>query len=200
MTLDRPLGTSLFGMTGLSPASPPAKTLPPRSRRGLRAVIFVLSVALLGLGAGLAYSSNSARAWHDTAVSSATQLGAAQRQRDDVRAQLASTQSQLAATKQELSDLAAQPSVATDPVPPLAGGPAQVGDQAAYLAETVALSDRVSQELGTCVTEVQTFSSYLIQYQGQDKTNRLDFARQVNTDCTLAKTDNATLAQRLATP
>jgi hypothetical protein len=166
----------------------------------LRAVIFVLSVALLGLGAGLAYSSSSARAWHDTAVSSATQLGAAQRQRDDVRAQLASTQSQLVATKQELSELAAQPGVATDPVPPLAGGPAQVGDQAAYLAETVALSDRASQELGTCVTEVQTFSSYLIQYQGQDKTNLLDFARQVNTDCTLAKTDNATLAQRLATP
>lgn len=194
MTLDSALGTSLFGMTGLS-----AKTPPARSRRGLRAVIIVLSVALVGLGAGLAYSSNSARAWHDIALSRATELGAAQRQRDDVKAQLASTQSQLESTKQELTDLTAQSNGATDPVPSLAGGQAQVGDQAAYLAETVALSARVTQELDTCVTEVQTFSSYLIKFQGQDLTNLLDFSRQVDADCNLAKSDNATLAQRLAT-
>jgi len=199
MTPDSALGTSLFGMTGLSAKTPPAKTPPARSRRGLWAVIIVLSFALVGLGAGLAYSSNFARGWHDTAVSRATELGAAQRQRDDVKAQLASTQSQLAATKQELTDLTDKSNVATDPVPSLTVGPAQVGDQAASLAETVALSDRVTQELGACVTEVQTFSSYLIKYQGQDMTNLLDFARQVDTDCSLAKSDNATLAQRLAT-
>jgi hypothetical protein len=199
MTPDSALGTSLFGMTGLSP-----KTVPARSRRGLRAVIIVLSLALVGSGAGLAYSLNSARTWHDIAVSRATELGAAQRQSDGVKAQLVSTQNQLAAAKQELTDLTDQSNGATDngatdPVPPLAAGPAQVGDQAAYLAETVALSDRVTQELGTCVTEVQTFSSYLIKFQGQDLTNLLNFSRQVDADCTLAKTDNATLAQRLAT-
>jgi hypothetical protein len=194
MTLDSALGTSLFGMTGLSPESPPA-----RSRRGLRAVIIVLTLALVGLGAGLAYSLSSARDWRDIAVSSATELGAAQRQRDEVKAQLASTQSQLEAAKQELSDLTSRSNGATDPVPPLAAGQAQVGDQAASVSETVALSNRVTQDLDICVTEVQSFSSYLIKYQGQDLTNLLDFSRQVDADCTLAKTDNATLAQRLAT-
>jgi septal ring factor EnvC (AmiA/AmiB activator) len=194
MTPDSALGTSLFGMTGLS-----AKTPRAQSRRGLWAVVVVLSLALVGLGAGLANSVHSARVWQDTALRRTTELSAAQRQRDDLKAQLASMQSQLEATRQQLTDLTDQSNGAASQPPSLAGRPVQAGDQAAYLAEMVALSDRMTQDLDICVTEVQSLSSYLLQYQGRDMTNLLDFSRRVGTDCKVAKSDNATLAQRLAT-
>lgn len=142
---DSAADTSLFGMAGLPDASPST-----RSRRMWVTAIAVLSLAVLGLGAGIAYSLNSARAWQDTASRSATELRIARGQLDDVQARL------------------------------------------------VVLSDRVTMELDTCVRDLQTLSTNLVAYQGEDMTSLLDLAGQADTDCTLARSDNAVLAQRLA--
>lgn len=171
---------------------------PARSRRGLWVVIVLLTLALFVAAGGFAYSTHAAQSWRDTAVRTANTLQSTQQQREAFKTQLAATQVQLDSTKKDLAGVTTQYNQATDRIRSLADEKAQVGDQAAYLLETVALSDRVTKELDTCVSDLETFSSYLIQYQGQDMTNLLDFAGQVDTDCHLAKSDNAVLGQRLA--
>lgn len=171
---------------------------PPRSRRGLRLVIVLLSLGLIVAAGGFAYSTHAAQSWRDTAVRTASTLQSTQQQREAFKTQLAATQVQLDSTKKDLAGVTTQYNQATDRIRSLADEKAQVGDRAAILAETVALSDRVTRELDTCVSDLETFSSYLIQYQGQDMSNLLSFAGQVDTDCNLAKSDNAVLGQRLA--
>ena len=176
-----------------------AVPVPARSRRGLRVGIVLLSLALIVAAGGFAYSTHAAQSWRDTAVRTASTLQSTQQQREAFKAQLAATQAQLDGTKKNLAGVTTQYNQATDRIRALANEKAQVGDQAAYLLETVALSDRVTKELDTCVSDLETLSSSLIQYPGQDMTYLLDFARQVDTDCNLARSDNAVLAQRLAT-
>ena len=175
-----------------------AVSVPARSRRGLRVGIVLLSLALLVAAGGFVYSARSAQSWRDTAGRTANTLKSTQQQREAVRTQLAATQFQLDSTKTNLAGVTTQYNQATDRIRSLADEKAQVGDQAAYLAETVALSDRVTKELDTCISDLETFSTYLIQYQGQDMSNLLDFAGHLDTDCHLAKSDNAVLGQRLA--
>lgn len=179
--------------------------VPAKSRRGLWLVIGLLSLALLVTAGGFAYSAHSAQSWRDTADRTASELNSTRQQREDFKAQLAASRVQLASTEGDLASVTTKLNEATtnynratDRIRSLANEKAQVGDQAAILAETVVLSDRVTKELDTCVSDLQTFSSYLIQYQGQDMTNLLGFAGRVDTDCNLAKSDNAVLAQRLA--
>jgi septal ring factor EnvC (AmiA/AmiB activator) len=181
-----------------APYLPAHQSVPAESRRGLWIVIGLLSMSLFVAAGGFAYSAHSAQSWRDTSGRTARDLNSTRQQREDFKAQLAATQVQLEATKGDLATVTTNYNQATDRIRSLANEKAQVGDQAAILAETVALSDRVTNELDTCVSDLQTFSSYLIQYQGQDMTNLLGFAGKVDTDCSLAKSDNAVLAQRLA--
>jgi hypothetical protein len=73
MAVDNGPSISVFDMAGLPTAVPRVK-----SRRLLWTANARLSLAVVGLGAGFAYSTNSAGAWHDTAFRSATDLGVAQ--------------------------------------------------------------------------------------------------------------------------
>jgi uncharacterized protein involved in exopolysaccharide biosynthesis len=70
------------------------------------------------------------------------------RQRDDL-------DSQLQTTKEDLADTVRKYNKANDRIRSLANEKAQVGDQAAFLAETVALSNQVTIELDACVNDLK---------------------------------------------
>lgn len=193
MTVASPANTGLDGASG--PQTQPRRS---KSRRGLWAAIIALSLVVLAAGSGFAYSSNSARTWHDTATRTATELTTTQRQRDELKTQLASTQSQLDGTKKELGDLTAKYKEATDRIRALANEKAQVGDRAAYLDETVAISNQVTMELGGCVDNLQTLQGYLVNFQSYDATELIKYATDINDACNQARADNAILAKRLA--
>jgi hypothetical protein len=193
MTVASPANTGLDGAS--EPQAQPSRS---KSRRGLWAAIIALSVVALAAGSGFAYSSNSARTWHDTSTRTATELGTTQRQRDELKTQLASTQSQLDGTKRDLGDLTGKYKEATDRIRALANEKAQVGDKAAYLDETVAISNLVTKELGGCVDNLQTLQGYLVNFQNYDSTQLINYATDINNACNQARSDNAILAKRLA--
>jgi len=174
-----------------------AVPVPARSRRGLRVVIVLLSLALIVAAGGFAYSTHSAQSWRGTAGKTANTLEATQRDREAIKTQLAATQVQLDGTKKDLAGVTTQYNQATDRIRSLADEKAQVGDQAAYLAETVVLSDRVTQELDTCVSDLQSLEGYLVNYQAYDSTSLIQYATDINSSCDSARSDNAALAKRL---
>lgn len=174
----------------------------PASRRPRRAwprtlLLVFLVLALVGVSTALAYSVRSAGAWRDDANLKAADLVSVRKQRDDLSAQLKSTQTTLASTRTQLADTTAKFNAASDRIRSLANEKAQVGDQAALLAEAVALSQRVSTELDTCVTQLQRLQGYLVDFQSYDLEALIAYARGVNDGCDRAKSDNAALAAKL---
>lgn len=174
-----------------------------RSRRGLRVVIVLLSLALFVTAGGLAYISHVAQSWRDTADRTTKVLNSTRQQRDDLgtqlaatqtqlattRSQLATTQADLATTQKDLGDLTTGYNTATDRIRSLADEKAQIGDQAAFLAETVALSDTVTQELDGCVSNLQKqkLQSYLIDFQSYDQVELMQYITDINDGCNKAR-------------
>jgi septal ring factor EnvC (AmiA/AmiB activator) len=182
---------------GAGPEIDAFMSVPARSRRGLRVVIVLLSLALLVAAGGFAYSTRSAQSWRDTAGRTANTLKSTQQQREDFRAQLAATQVQLDSTKKDLAGVTTQYNQAADRIRSLADEKAQVGDRAAILAETIALSRTVTQELDTCVNNLQALQGYLVNYQAYDSTSLNRYATDINGSCDSARSDNAALAKQL---
>jgi septal ring factor EnvC (AmiA/AmiB activator) len=174
-----------------------AVSVPARSRRGLRVVIVLLSLALLVAAGGFVYSARSAQSWRDTAGRTANTLKSTQQQREAIKTQLAATEVQLDSTKKNLAGVTTQYNQATDRIRSLADEKAQVGDRAAILAETIALSRAVTQELDTCVNDLQALQGYLVNYQAYDSTSLIQYATDINSSCDSARSDNAALAKQL---
>jgi septal ring factor EnvC (AmiA/AmiB activator) len=174
-----------------------AVSVPARSRRGLRVVIALLSMALLVAAGGFVYSARSAQSWRDTAGKTANTLKSTQQQREAVKTQLAATEVQLDSTKKNLAGVTSQFNQATDRIRSLANEKAQVGDQAAILAETIALSGTVTQELDQCVTNLQSLESYLVDSQAYDPASLMKYTTDINGFCDSARSDNAALAKQL---
>jgi Tfp pilus assembly protein PilO len=174
-----------------------AVSVPARSRRGLRVVIVLLSLALLVAAGGFVYSARSAQSWRDTAGRTENTLKSTQQQREAVKTQLAATEVQLDSTKKNLAGVTTQFNQATDRIRSLADEKAQVGDQAAYLAETIALSRTVTQELDQCVTNLQSLESYLVNSQAYDAASLMKYTTDINGFCDQARSDNAALAKQL---
>jgi septal ring factor EnvC (AmiA/AmiB activator) len=174
-----------------------AVSVPARSRRGLRVVIVLLSLALLVAAGGFVYSARSAQSWRDTAGRTANTLKSTQQQREAIKTQLAATEVQLDSTKKNLAGVTTKYNQATDRIRSLADEKAQVGDQAAILAETIALSRTVTQELDTCVNNLQALQGYLVNYQAYDSTSLIQYATDINGSCDSARSDNAALAKQL---
>ena len=173
------------------------ESVPARSRRGLRVVIVLLSLALLVAAGGFVYSARSAQSWRDTAGRTANTLKSTQQQRETVKAQLAATEVQLDSTKKNLAGVTTQFNQATDRIRSLADEKAQVGDRAAFLTETIALSGTVTQELDTCVNDLQALQGYLVNFQAYDSASLIQYATNVNGSCDKARSDNAALAKQL---
>ena len=174
-----------------------AVSVPARSRRGLRVVIVLLTLALFVAAGGFAYSTHVAQSWRDTAGKTANTLEATRQEREAIKAQLAATQIQLDGIKKNLASVTTQYNQATDRIRSLADEKAQVGDQAAILAETIALSRAVTQELDTCVNDLQSLEGYLVNFQAYDSASLIQYATDINNSCDQARTDNAALASQL---
>ena len=105
-------------------------SVPARSRRGLRVVIVLLSLALLVAAGGFVYSVRSAQSWRDNARRTANTLNWTQRQREAIKTQLATNEPQLDRTKKTLADVTTQFNQATDRIRPAADEKADAGEQA----------------------------------------------------------------------
>jgi septal ring factor EnvC (AmiA/AmiB activator) len=182
---------------GSDPENYTTESVPARSRRGLRVVIVLLSLALLVAAGGFVYSARSAQSWRDTAGRTANTLKSTQQQREAIKTRLAATEVQLDSTKKNLAGVTTQFNQATDRIRSLADEKAQVGDRAAILAETIALSRAVTQELDQCVTNLQSLQTYLVNSQAYDPASLIQYATSVNGSCDQARSDNATLARQL---
>lgn len=178
----------------------------PRRRWPYVVVIVVLVAAVAGAGTALVQSSRAAEGWRAVANQRAADLAVTRGQRDALGSQLSAANSQLSAAKGQLvaarstlAETTAKFNSASARIRALAAEKAQVGDQAALLAESVALSKRVSAELDTCVNNLQQLESYLVDFQNYDTTSLVAFTSQINAGCDQARSDNATLVQQLGT-
>lgn len=166
----------------------------PEPQRRVRWWPFVLSVVVLcliaaGLGAGFAYSTNSAQEWRTSANRSSQDLATMTKQRDDLNVQAGDLQT-------KLSDMTTQFNTATDRIRSLSNEKAQVGDQAASLATLVATSQQVTKEMDLCISDQRNFTSYLANHSS-DYTSIMNSARQADTDCNRARADSSALSSKL---
>lgn len=164
-------------------------------RRPIRIWPFiVLIVALVltaaALAVGFSYSNNSAQEWRNTATKSAQDLAAMTKDRDDIQAQAADLQA-------KLGDMTNQYNTASDRIRSLSNEKAQAGDQAAVFATFLAMSQKVTQEMDTCIRDQQIFTSYLANYRPGDYAAALSSARQADSDCNKARADSDALSKEL---
>jgi septal ring factor EnvC (AmiA/AmiB activator) len=152
--------------------------------------IVVLCLVAAGLGAGFAYSTNSAQEWRTSANKSAQDLAAMTTQRDGLKVQAGDLQT-------KLSDMTTQFNTATDRIRSLSNEKAQIGDQAASLATLVVMSQQVTKEMDLCISDQQKFMSYLANYRPSDYASAMNSARQADTDCNRARADSSALSRTL---
>ncbi|MGY4542828.1 chorismate mutase [Arthrobacter sp. UYNi723] len=153
--------------------------------------IIALSVIAAGLAAGLAYSTNSAQEWRNSAQESDAKLVSMTTQRNDLSKQAADLRSQL-------GDMTAQYNTASDRIRSLSNEKAQTGDEAAYYATILVLSRSVTSGMDACIRDLQTLQTYLVKYASYDPVALGDYARQINTGCNQARSASDDLSRKLA--
>lgn len=166
--------------------------------------IIVLALGVLGLGAGYAYSTNSAEQWRVTADKTSRDLASMTADRDSLASQLADTTTkfhdattQLRDTTTKLNDTTSQLNDANGRIRSLANEKAQLGDNAAVLAELVAASQNVSTEMSTCIGDLQKLQTYLVNSSAYDQASLLRVVRGVNSECNTARADSDSLTQKI---
>jgi predicted nucleic acid-binding Zn-ribbon protein len=152
--------------------------------------IVILCLISAGLGAGFAYSTNSAQEWRASANRTSDDLATMTKQRDGLKAQVGDLQT-------KLSDMTTQFNTATDRIRSLSHEKAQAGDQAASFATLLVMSQQVTKEMDLCITDQQNFMSYLANYRASEYTSAMNSARQADTDCNRARADSNALSKKL---
>ncbi|WP_087874509.1 hypothetical protein [Arthrobacter globiformis] len=174
--------------------------------------IVVLALVAAGLGAGFTYSTYSAQEWRSTATKTADDLSktsddlsAMTEQRDgfksdaqDLQNRLDDLNSELTETQNKLAGVTTDYNTATDRVRSLADEKAQAGDDAAYMATLVAMSQGVTAEMDTCISDLQELQTYLVDLSSYDLDDVITYARQINDGCNKARADSDALSQKLA--
>lgn len=165
----------------------------------------VLSVIAAGLGGGFAYSTYSAQEWRSSAQKTSDELAAVTKQRDsfksdaeDLQARLDDVNSELADTQQKLAGVTTDYNAATDRVRSLADEKAQVSDDAALMATLVAMSQGVTEEMDTCIGDLQKLQTYLVDFSSYDSEALITYARRINDGCNKARADSDALSKKLA--
>lgn len=182
--------------TGGRPPGPPRtrRQQPRRSGRWASLVALALLVAALTTVTVLLTRSNdSARAWQQEANTRSSELSAMTSERDRLAKDLKST-------KSELADAATRYQDASDRIRSLADEKAQVGDQAAWLSQVTTLSKQITEQLDTCVSNLQKLQGYLTKPQDFEPDSLSEYARQVNEQCDQAKANSGRLADLLGAP
>ena len=174
--------------------------------------IIVLSLVAAGLGVGFAYSTYSAQEWRSAANKTSDDLAktsddlvAMTKQRDDLKIdaqelqnRLDGVNSQLADTQKQLDGVTSDYNTATDRVRSLADEKAQVGDEAAYMATLMSMSQGVTAEMDTCISDLQKLQTYLVDYTSYEADALITYARQINEGCNKARANSEELSRKLA--
>lgn len=177
-----------------------------------RRFIVALSLVAAALGAGFAYSTYSAQEWRSAAnktsddlARTSDELAAMTNQRDDLKIdaqelqnRLDAVNSQLADTQKQLDGVTSDYNTATDRVRSLADEKAQVGDDAAYLATLVAMSQGVTEEMDGCIGNLQKLQTYLVDVSSYDSEALIAYATEINAGCNQARADSVALSKKLA--
>ncbi|GAB2707573.1 hypothetical protein ACX801_08010 [Arthrobacter bambusae] len=166
--------------------------------------IIVLALGVLGLGAGYAYSTNSAEQWRATADRTSRDLASMTAERDGLLDKNSTLTSQLSDTTDKLIDTTSKLNLTTSNlndangrIRSLANEKAQLGDNAAILAELVAASQNVSTEMSTCISDLQKMQTYLVDYRSYDQAQLISYVRGVNSECNTARADSDSLTQKI---
>lgn len=152
--------------------------------------IVVLAAGALGLGAGYAYSNRSADQWRSTADNTSRDLAAMVAERDDLVKENAVLSSQI-------NDTTTQLTAANARIRSLANEKAQLGDNAAFLAELVVMSHNVSSEMSACISDLQRLQTYLVDAASYDAASLIAVVRDVNTQCNAARSDSDALTRKI---
>lgn len=159
--------------------------------------IAVLAAGALCLGAGYAYSTNSAGQWRSTADKASRSLASMTSERDGLSEKITSLTSQLSDTNSKLNVTTTQLNDANARIRTLANEKAQLGDDSAILAELVVASQNVSIEMSTCINDLQKLQTYLVDYRSYDQASLLSYIRGINTQCNTARADSDRLTQKI---
>lgn len=169
----------------------------PRLRRARRwpyvAAIVFLVAGLLTLGAGYAYTTNSAEQWRSASEKTSLDLASMTGERDELAqknktltSQLGDTTSKLNDTTSKLNDTATQLNSANDRIRSLANEKAQVGDRAAVLAGLIAASQKVADETAACIHQHQDLELFLGGPRPYDHASMLNLYKSVDLVCEVA--------------
>ena len=176
----------------------PAQTAVRRTRRWpYIATIVVLGAGLLALGAGYAYSINSAEQWRTTSEKTSRDLASMTADRDSLAQKNQTLTSQVGDTTSKLNDTTSQLNSANDRIRSLANEKAQVGDSAAMLVELVATSQKVSGEMATCIHEHQNYETYLDGPRPYDQVSVQSRLQSLNSVCAVAYKDSDSLTRTI---
>jgi hypothetical protein len=165
---------------------------PAQRRKWLRlAVTAALAITAGVLAALLIYTNSSASAWQVEAANKSAALASMTSERDARVTELGNVKAELDTTTEKYNEAAAR-------IRALADEKAQVGRQAAILAEVTALSQDVTTELDTCVDQLQQLQGYLINFNSYNADAVVTALQAVNDGCNAAQDDNAALAKMIA--
>jgi len=105
---------------------------------------------------------------------------------------------QLGEIRTQLGDITAKHNEATERIRSLSNEKAQSGDDAAYLATLVILSQQVTSGMDACITDLQGLQKYLVDVDSYDFTALSNYSRSINSGCNQARADSDALSRKLA--
>lgn len=186
------LSMSSMDETHLGPSQGHLLPLPIRPRRWPYILsIVALSLTVICLGLAFAYSTYSAQEWREAATKSNKDLASMTKQRDGQKAEIEDLKTQLA-------DVTVEYKTANDRIRSLSNEKARTGDEAAYYATLVAMSQNVTEGMDMCIDNLQQLQTYLVNYDSYEAVSLLNYARQINSGCNQARADSEALSRKLA--
>lgn len=159
--------------------------------------VIVLFVAAAVLGTGYFYSTRSAHEWRASAVTSAANLRHMTAERDGLNSQVSDLEARTSDLQLKLDDMTTEFNNSSDRIRVLSDEKAQIGDDAAFLAEILIMSQKVTFQLDTCITDLQTLQNYLVDFRSYDSDSLISYARNINDGCNQARDDSADLSDKL---
>lgn len=168
----------------------------PRRWPYVAAIVF-LAAGLLTLGAGYAYTTNSAEQWRSISEKTSLDLASMTGERDDLAQKNKTLTSQLGDTTSKLNDTATQLNSANDRIRSLANEKAQVGDRAAVLAGLIAASQKVADETAACIHQHQDLELFLSGPRPYDHALMLNLYKSVDLVCDVAWRDTNSLTSAI---
>jgi hypothetical protein len=188
-------------VVGLVPGRDAGGAVQPVERRPRKwpfvVAIAVLALGVLSLGAGYAYSTNSADQWRAAADKTSRDLGSMTAERNGLSEKNTSLTTQLTDANNKLNTTTTQLNDANARIRSLANEKAQVGDEAATYAGLVVDSQKVSTGMSTCIDKLQNLQTYLVNYTDYDPASLISYVRGINSQCNTARADSDSLTQTI---